>query len=125
MKKQWRVSVVGGALIATAAVVAIMASISVGIRQETGQEPSLLPGELVELGRDDKPETVLGNLRVYIEGVKGVYHSLYQLEPDRRMFSALPTNRPGGLGAALRAPPFSGSGVWLAFVLHNSTDEEY
>jgi signal transduction histidine kinase len=125
MKKQWRVSTVGAALIATAAVLAIMASLSAGLRQETGQDPSRLSGGPVELGSDDKPETVLDHLRVYIEGVKGVYHSLYQLEPDRRMFSALPTDRPGGLGAALRAPPFPGSGVWLAFVLHNSTNEEF
>ncbi len=114
------VAVAVGAL----AVIGGIASYATRLRLEFGRDPPMPPGGPVELVRDDKPETVLDHLRVYVEGVRGVYHSLYVPEPDRRMFSVMPTDRPGGLGAALRARPFTGSSVWLAFILQNSTGEE-
>lgn len=80
--------------------------------------------ELVDIRVTTRAVSVSERLRVYVEGPAGAPASMFEPEPNRRLFSRLPVSGIDGLGGVLRDEPFSGRAVWLVLMVRNLTDDD-
>ena len=80
--------------------------------------------ELVVIESTTRPVSVSERLRVHVEGPAGAPPSMFELTPNRRLFSRLPVSGAAGLGGILRDEPFAGRAVWLGLMVSNLTDDD-